>query len=110
MCRKKWWSLILCLAIITLFSACDSDDTKNETDNGKIKVSVTFNALKEFVEAVGKEKVQITTIIPDGTEPHDFEPKAQDLINLNSADVFVYNGLEWKLGLVMPLNLLIIPI
>jgi hypothetical protein len=37
--------------------------------------------------------VEISTIIPDGTEPHDFEPKAQDLAALSTADVFVYNGL-----------------
>jgi zinc transport system substrate-binding protein len=59
----------------------------------KLKVSVTFNAMKEFVAAVGKDKVEILTIIPDGTEPHDFEPKAQDLVALSTANVFVYSGL-----------------
>ena len=60
---------------------------------GKLKVSVTFNAMKEFTEAVGKDKIEISTIIPDGMEPHDFEPKAQDLVGLSTAKVFVYNGL-----------------
>jgi zinc transport system substrate-binding protein len=49
--------------------------------------------MKEFAEAVGGDKVEITTIIPDGTEPHDFEPDAQDLVSLSSAQVFIYNGL-----------------
>ncbi|HBQ46092.1 MAG TPA: ABC transporter substrate-binding protein, partial [Ruminococcaceae bacterium] len=34
----------------------------------------------------------VTTIIPNGTEPHDFEPKAQDLVSLGKAKVFVYSG------------------
>ena len=58
----------------------------------KLKVSVTFDAMKEFTEAVGGDKVEISTIIPDGTEPHDFEPKAQDLAGLSTAKVFVYSG------------------
>jgi zinc transport system substrate-binding protein len=32
-------------------------------------------------------------MIPSGTEPHDFEPKARDIEELSNADVFVYNGL-----------------
>lgn len=71
-------------------SSVPSSGTGSEN---KIKVSVTFDAMKEFTEAVGKDKVEVSTIIPDGTEPHDFEPKAQDLIGLSSARVFVYNGL-----------------
>ncbi len=38
-------------------------------------------------------------MVPNGTEPHDFEPKTQDLLELNKAKVFVYNGLgmeHWK--------------
>jgi zinc transport system substrate-binding protein len=58
----------------------------------KLKVTVTFNALKEMAQAVGGEYADITTTIPDGMEPHDFEPKAQDMKALSTADVFVYNG------------------
>ncbi len=94
---KKWTALILCLTVVMLFSACGNGKQANnnqssETAGTKIKVSVTFNAMKEFAKAVGGDKVEILTIIPDGTEPHDFEPKAQDLAGLSKAQVFVYNG------------------
>lgn len=96
--RKKIMTLLACLSILVTFSACQKTVQPNSTVNsssdadGKVKVSVTFDAMKEFVQAVGKDHVDITTIIPDGTEPHDFEPKAQDLEKLSSAQVFVYNG------------------
>jgi len=48
--------------------------------------------MKEFAQAIGKDKVNIQTIIPDGTEPHNFEPKATDLESLSTAKVFIYNG------------------
>ncbi len=69
-----------------------STSTSTAGKSGKIKVSVSFDAMREFTKAVGKDKVEISTIIPDGTEPHDFEPKAKDLAALSSAQVFVYSG------------------
>lgn len=97
---KKTAALLLSLLLIPAFSACGSTNRGSsgggETSaaaGGKVRVSVTFNAMKEFTEAVGKDQVEVSTIIPDGTEPHEFEPKAKDLANLSSAQVFVYNGL-----------------
>ncbi|SEW44841.1 metal ABC transporter substrate-binding protein [[Clostridium] fimetarium] len=88
---KKSIVLFLCLISIATFTACGNKNQESVTGD-KIKVSVTFNAIKEFVEAIGGDKVEISTIIPDGTEPHDFEPKAQDLVGISNANVFVYNG------------------
>ncbi len=96
---KKWAAMLLCMILAASFSACgnskDQDNTgqSGETEEGLVKVSVTFDAMKEFVKAVGKDKVEISTIIPAGMEPHDFEPKGQDLTELSKAKVFVYSGL-----------------
>ncbi len=89
---KKIAIFILCLASILSLTSCSSKKTTDQASE-KVKVSVTFDALSEFVEAVGGDEVEVSTIIPVGTEPHDFEPKAQDLVGLSSAQVFVYNGL-----------------
>ena len=90
---RRWTLATLCLIAVLSFSACNSSAERTGKSGEKIQVSVSFNAIKEFVEAVGGDKVEISTIIPNGTEPHDFEPKAQDLVGLGTAQVFVYNGL-----------------
>lgn len=117
---KKWAAILLCLIIVISFSACGNKNDQDETqadiqpetsqepqkeisqddnepadtsEETPMEVVVTFDAMKEFVEAIGKDKVTITTMIPAGSEPHDFEPKAQDLVTLSTAQVFVYNGL-----------------
>ncbi|MCC9296094.1 metal ABC transporter substrate-binding protein [Clostridium sp. WLY-B-L2] len=88
-------------SIMFVFSGCSSSSGTN-TDNksqSKPKVVVSFNAMREFASAIGKDKIDITTIIPNGTEPHDFEPTAKDLKTLSSANVFIYSGLgmeSWK--------------
>jgi zinc transport system substrate-binding protein len=111
---KKWVAVFLCLAITFSFAVSYGEavqanepsgepeasggqgtaaETADASEQSTISVYVTFDAMREFVAAVGKEHVAITTIIPTGTEPHDFEPKAQDLVGLSTARVFVYNGL-----------------
>ena len=108
---KRCTALLMCgaIAMSVGLSACGSNNSSssmassqassasetsagNKASGSKIKVSVTFDAMKEFTKAVGKDKVEISTIIPDGTEPHDFEPKAQDIVGLSTAQVFVYSG------------------
>ncbi len=84
---KKWSILFLCLLAAFAFAACGSVQTSAQ-DSDTLAVTVTFDAIKEFAEAVGGDKVEVSVIIPTGTEPHDFEPKAQELVGLSSADVF----------------------
>lgn len=98
------------IALITVFiitfslSACNKKTNEvglrtNEVSNAageKIDVIVSFNPLKEFTEAIGKDKVNVISVIQGGIEPHDFEPKAKDLGNINRGKIFVYNGLEME--------------
>jgi zinc transport system substrate-binding protein len=63
------------------------------TVNGKLAVVASFDAMAEITKAVGGDRVEVTTLTPAGVEPHDFEPKAQDMATLAKAAVFVYNGL-----------------
>ncbi len=90
---KRWTVPLVCVIGVLTLTACGGKQAAEQPEEEKVNVSVTFDAMKEFVSAVGGDKVEISTIIPDGTEPHDFEPKAQDLADLAGADVFVYNGL-----------------
>lgn len=85
----------LCLALFFSFSAC-GQPKPGGGENGKLRVSVSFDAMKELAFAVGGERVEVSVIVPDGAAPHDFEPKAKDLVALSEADVFIYNGLNME--------------
>lgn len=88
--QKKITAALLSLLTVLSFSSCAG---QQKTESGKVRVTVSFNALQEFAAAVGGDKVEISTMIPDGMEPHDFEPKAADIAALGRAKVFVINGL-----------------
>lgn len=92
---KKIVTSLLCLALFLSFSACGQPKAAEDSD-GKLRVSVSFDAIKELALAVGGERIRLSVIVPDGAAPHDFEPKAKDLVALSEADVFIYNGLDME--------------
>ena len=89
---KRLVAVLFSVFALILAVGCGQNSNSNTT-NSKVKVVTSFNAMTEFVQAVGGDKVEVATIIPDGTESHDFELKAEDIKSLSSAKVFVYNGL-----------------
>lgn len=91
--KKKILIAMLISIIIFVMTGCRKYAATTNVSNGKVNVVVSFNPMMEFTKAIGKDKINITTIVPNGTEPHDFEPKIRDMENLNKANLFVYNGL-----------------
>lgn len=96
----KKLNIFICILIMSVtLAACSNKQPENnisvnnkEVEN-RISVIVSFNPLKEFAEVIGGEKVSVKVIVPEGTEPHDFEPKPRDMESINNAKIFVYNGL-----------------
>ena len=64
----------------------------NVDKNGKLKVMASFYTMYDFAKKIGKDKIEVTNMVPAGTEPHDWEPSTKDLIELEKSDVFIYNG------------------
>lgn len=90
----KKLSIIFCictLLLCNLLTGCGSKEPAPAADH-KLRVVVTFNAMKEFTQAVGKDKIHITSLIPDGTEPHDFQPTTKTMQALSNADILIYNS------------------
>lgn len=61
-------------------------------NNGKLKVMASFYTMYDFAKKIGGNKVEVTNMVPAGTEPHDWEPSTKDLIEMEKSDVFIYNG------------------
>ena len=63
-----------------------------DANHSRLKIVASFYPIYEFVKRVGGNNVNITTLIPIGVEPHDFEPTIQQIQNAESADLIIYNG------------------
>ncbi|MDZ4975936.1 ABC transporter substrate-binding protein, partial [Clostridium perfringens] len=89
--KKKLLAVTLILGVILSFSGCIN---KGNNDNGeKLRVGVTISPLKDFTEAIGGDKVEVVSILPNGSDAHSFDPKPKDLKDLINTDMFIYNGL-----------------
>lgn len=111
---KKIAAMLLILLFSFILAACSnksdgtevSEEKVNSSQDGRIKITVSFNPLKEFAEAIGGDRVNIENIIPEGMEPHDFEPKAKDIENINKSQIFIYNGLGMEPWVDKVLNII----
>ena len=63
-----------------------------KTNASKLKVIASFFPIYEFVKKVVGNKVDASVLVPVGAEPHDFDPTIQQIQNIESAAVLVYNG------------------
>ncbi|MDP3685799.1 MAG: zinc ABC transporter substrate-binding protein [bacterium] len=57
-----------------------------------LSIVVSFYPLAEFARQVGGEQVAVTQITPTGVDAHDFQLSPQNIITIQSAKVFLYNG------------------
>ena len=89
----KWRAALAGLLCAVLLGGCAPDEPDGWPPAGKVPVVASFDAMKEFTEAVGQDKVAVVTLIPNGTEPHDFQPTPRSLRSLLHARLFICNGL-----------------
>ncbi|MBI2851265.1 MAG: zinc ABC transporter substrate-binding protein [Chloroflexi bacterium] len=64
----------------------------SEPSQGGVRVVGSFYPLYEAARQVGGEKASVQSLVPSGTEPHDFEPTPRDTATLLNARIVVYNG------------------
>ena len=84
-------SIVIPLSALALWSS-DNNRTTTVAETRQMKVLVSFNPLYEFTKEIGKERVNTSIIIPNGIEPHDWEPTIQDIQKMKDADMVVING------------------
>lgn len=92
---KKSLILILALVICVFpLGACQNNQQSSNSNSTSTKpiVYASFYAMYDLTKKVGGDKIELYNMLDKGMEPHDFEPSASDIINLENADVFVYNG------------------
>jgi zinc/manganese transport system substrate-binding protein len=88
----------ICAAML-LVTACSSSDATPETNSQLPTVVVTYSVLGNIVEQLVGDLATVTVLIPDGQDPHEFEPSAKDIESLNNANIVVSNGLDFEEGL-----------
>lgn len=91
---KRLTSIFLILSIIFIslsMTAC-STGSKDTADNGKLNIVATIFPQYDFVRQIGGDKVNLSMLLPPGSEAHTFDPTVQDIQRIMDADIFIYVG------------------
>lgn len=87
MVMKKLFSILL---LSSLFIGCTGNG--GEVQAEKLQVAASIYPLAFFAEQIGGDLVDVTALVPQGLEPHDYEPSPNDLKSVYNADLVVFNG------------------
>jgi zinc/manganese transport system substrate-binding protein len=71
---------------------------------GKPSIVVTYSILGSIVKDLVGDAADVTVSIPNGLDPHEFEPSAKDIEAINKADLVVENGLDLEEGMAKTLE------
>jgi zinc transport system substrate-binding protein len=82
------WLLLLLIPFVT---ACRKGEGPAHGAK-KLQVVTTLFPLYDFARVVGGDRVEVRLLLPPGVEPHNFEPRPEDVVRLTRADLFVYTN------------------
>jgi zinc/manganese transport system substrate-binding protein len=100
---KRWAYLFL--GIVLLFSLLlTSCQSQGNTTQGKKSIVVTYSILGSVVKDLVGDKADVTVSIPNGLDPHEWEPSAKDIEAINKADLVIQNGLDLEGGMLKALH------
>jgi ABC-type Zn uptake system ZnuABC Zn-binding protein ZnuA len=74
-----------------VLAACGPNGTGSPA-TGKMKVIATTTVFADIVQNVGGDRLSVTSIIPAGVGPEDYEPRPDDARKLADAQLVVSNG------------------
>jgi ABC-type Zn uptake system ZnuABC Zn-binding protein ZnuA len=67
------------------------------TEGETLSVVATTSIVGDVVSNVGGSAINLTVLMPSGTDPHTFEPTPQDLAVVSDADIVFANGVGLEL-------------
>jgi zinc transport system substrate-binding protein len=75
-----------------MYSDMGAQEEDNQSDESKLVVVTSFYPLYEFTKQIAGDRAEVSTLVPAGVEPHDWEPTSFDISRARSADIVVVNG------------------
>lgn len=78
--------------------ACGAEQAKNNVESTEtLQVYTTIYPLAYFTEQIGSDHVEVSTILPAGSDPHNFEPTSKTMVDIADSDLFIFNGAQLEI-------------
>lgn len=82
-------AIALALALVVAVACAGGAD-----NGGKVRVVTTLPLFADFVRQVGGDRVEVSSLLPSGADPHTYEPSPRDVRRVAEADLVFANGLD----------------
>lgn len=86
--RRRGLAVAATMAIALLAAGCGSSGS----DPGKVSVVATTTQIGDFARQVGGNAVDVHQILAPNTDPHDYEPRPDDVTTTADAKIVFENG------------------
>lgn len=92
--------LLLCIGLYLFNNNYQDSNNKSQTSNDKIGVVVTVGPQEEFAKRVGGDRVNVMVMVPQGADPHTYEPLPNQMKQVQDAKIYfiVGSGIEFELA------------
>lgn len=79
-------------AILTVLASGLTGGLTGRASAQPVRVVTTTSVFADMIASVGGERVQVTSLVPTGADPHSWDPTPREIRSVSNADIFVYNG------------------
>lgn len=91
---RKLLAVITAAATVLSLCACSSESGYSSSDSGKLKIISTVFPPYDLARQIAGDNAEISILLPPGSEIHNYEPSAKDMIAIRNCDIFLYIGGE----------------
>lgn len=95
---KRYGAVLAALALLS--TGCGGGGDTDAASGDRPTVVITTNMLGDVVGELIGGQAEVVTIMPVGADPHDFQPSAQEVDQILSADALIVNGSGFEEGLL----------
>lgn len=88
---RKLFVILTILGIAVILITGLMSYKSNKTNKSEM-VTTSFYPVYFFVSQIAGDKMKVINITPSGVEPHDYEPTARDIANIQSSKLLVIIG------------------
>lgn len=92
--KRKLLAVITAAATVFSLCACSSESGYSNSDSGKLKIISTVFPPYDLARQIAGYNAEISILLPPGSEIHNYEPSAKDMIAIRNCDIFLYIGGE----------------